>query len=246
MDGFSKTRFAAPIAGREQAYDIYRMGAGPPVIVMQELPGIGRGAIALCERLAAAGYEVWAPHWFGPLGRTSGLNLVRVFCMRREFQLFAKRKSSAVVDWMRALCAHVARETGHDRVGVIGMCLSGNFALTLIAEPNVWAAVAAQPSLALGAPGSLHMSDAEIDASRAAIDAKGAMRAYRFDEDRHCTRARFDAIDAAFNDDGVRVVTNVLPGAAHAVFSRHYDETPESPTAQAMAEVLAYFKRQLA
>jgi dienelactone hydrolase len=146
---------------------------------------------------------------------------------------------------MRALCRHVATTTRHERVGVIGMCLSGNFALTLIAEQNVWAAVASQPSLAIRAPGSLHMSDEEIAASRAALDAKGAMHAYRFEEDGFCTGERFAAIDAAFNDDGVRVITHVIAGRGHAVLSRHYDEAPGSPTEAAMREVIAYLRLQL-
>lgn len=246
MDGFAKTAFTASIAGKAKTFDVYRIGAGPPVILMQELPGIGDEVIALCHRLADAGFEVWAPHWFGPLGRTDvNGNLGRVLCMRREFQIFAKRKSSAIVDWMRALCANVAKTTGHERVGVIGMCLSGNFALTLIAEENVWAAVASQPSLALRAPASLHMSGAEIAATRAALDAKGAMHAYRFEEDGFCTGERFAAIDAAFNDDAVRVVTHVIAGRGHAVLSRHYDETPGSPTEAAMREVIGYLRQQL-
>lgn len=246
MEGFTKTRFAAPIAGKSKAFDVYRMGAGPPVILMQELPGIGEEVIALCHRLANAGFEVWVPHWFGPLGRTDPRNLVRVLCMRREFQIFAKRKSSAIVEWMRALCRHVAETAGYERVGVIGMCLSGNFALTLIAEENVWAAVASQPSLAIRAPGALHMSDTEIAATRAALDAKGAMHAYRFEDDVFCTGERFAAIDAAFNDDAVRVVTHVIAGRGHAVLSRHYDETPGSPTAAAMREVIGYLRQHLA
>jgi dienelactone hydrolase len=245
MQGFAKTAFKAPIQGKPTSFDVYTIGSGPPIIMMQELPGIGREAIAFCNRLADAGFEVWAPHWFGPLGQTSGLNLVRMLCMRREFQVFVKHQSSAITDWMRALCKHVAQTRGAARVGVIGMCLSGNFAMTLIAEENVWAAVASQPSLPARDQHALHMSDVEITASRAALDAKGAMRAYRFDGDKLCTAAKFDAIDTAFNDGKVRVINNVLPGGGHSVFTGHYDDTPGSPTAKALGDIIAYFKAQL-
>ncbi len=245
MDGFSKGRFTAPIAGHPTAFDVYTIGSGAPLVLMQEMPGIGQTTIAFCKRLADAGFEVWAPHWFGPLGQTSPLNLVRLLCMRREFQVFAKNQSSAIVDWMRALCWHVAEVRRVERVGVIGMCLSGNFAMTLIAEPSVWAAVASQPSLPGRAPGALHMSPAEIEASRRALDAKGAMRAYRFKDDPLCTGAKFDAIDGAFNDGAVRVVTNVLAGKGHSVFTGHYDDAPASPTANAMREVIDYLRAQL-
>ena len=245
MDGFGKQAFTAPISGRPTTFDVHTLGAGPPVILMQEMPGIGAEAIAFCRRLAEAGFEVWAPHWFGPLGRTSNLNVVRLLCMRREFHVFAKNQSSAIVDWMRALCRHVADLRKVERVGVIGMCLSANFTMTLIAEPNVWAAVASQPSMPAGDQGSLHMSPAEISASRAALEAKGAMRAYRFKDDPLCTRAKFDAIDGAFNDGAVRVVTNVLPGSGHSVFTAHYDEAPGSPTDKALHEVVDYLRAQL-
>lgn len=246
MDGFAKTQFSAPIEGKAAAFDVYTMGAGPPVIIMQELPGIGESTLALCRRLAEAGFEVWLPHWFGPLGKVSALNVVRVLCMRREFQMFARDKSSAITDWMRALCRHVAATRDVERVGVIGMCLTGNFAMTLIAEPSVWAAIASQPSLPGRAQGALHMSPEEIAASRAALETKGAMRALRFRDDPLCTTAKFDAVDAAFNDDGrVRVILDVLPGGGHSVLAGHYDDAPETPTAKAMAEMLGYLKTQL-
>ncbi|MFT3726915.1 MAG: dienelactone hydrolase family protein [Terricaulis sp.] len=245
MQGFTKTAFTAPVADTATTFDVYTIGAGPPVIIMQEMPGIGQTTIAFAKRLVDAGFEVWLPHWFGPLGKTSALNLVRMLCMRREFQLFSKHRSSAVADWMRALCKHIAQTRNAERVGVVGMCLSGNFAMTLIAEENVWAAVASQPSLPARDMGALHMSEAEIAASRAALDRKGSMRAYRFAGDPLCTGAKFDAIDRAFNDGKVRVVTNVLPGEGHSVLTGHYDNTPGSPTAKAYAEVRDYFTAQL-
>ncbi|MFZ2029757.1 MAG: dienelactone hydrolase family protein [Vitreimonas sp.] len=245
MDGFKREAFSAPIAGHDTSFDVYTIGSGAPVIMMQEMPGIGPEAIAFCKRLADAGFEVWAPHWFGPLGRTSSLNVLRLLCMRREFQVFAKNQSSAIVDWMRALCQHVATVRNVERVGVIGMCLSGNFAMALVAEPNVWAAIASQPSLPVRDQTALHMSRAEIAASHAALDAKGAMRAYRFEGDKLCTAAKFDAVDAAFNDGAVRVVTNVLPGGGHSVFTGHYNDAPGTPTAAAFSEVVGYLRERL-
>ena len=245
MQGFAKTSFKAPIAGKPATFDVYTMGAGAPVIMMQELPGIGAEAIAFAKRLTSQGFEVWAPHWFGPLGKSSALNMVRLLCMRREFQVFAKRQSSAITDWMRALCRHVAQTRNVERVGVIGMCLSGNFAITLAAEENVWAAVASQPSLPGRDMSALHMSQAEIDASCAALDAKGAMHAYRFAGDKLCTAVKFEAIDQAFNGAKLRVINNVLPGQGHSVFTGHYDDAPGSPTANAFGEICAYFKAQL-
>ena len=50
------------------------------------------------------------PHLFGPLGKTSiGGNLIRVMCLRKEFRLMSRDRSSPIADWIRALhllCRH--------------------------------------------------------------------------------------------------------------------------------------------
>nr|BFE50970.1 hypothetical protein GCM10017745_43970 [Saccharothrix mutabilis subsp. capreolus] len=43
-------------------------------------------------------------------------------------------------------------------VGAIGMCFTGNFALTMMLEPAVLAPVLAQPSLPLDNPAALEIS----------------------------------------------------------------------------------------
>ena len=249
IDAYRKERFAGPVGETTRTFDVYVRGAGPPIVMMQELPGIGQEALRFADKLVAAGFEVWLPHLFGPIGRTSMAgNMIRVLCMQREFQLFSRHKSSAVVDWMRALCVHVRDARKVKGVGVIGMCLTGNFALAMIADDAVLAAVAAQPSLPRDQD-ALHLSDAEVAASRAAIDAKGAMRAYRFEGDALCTGVRFAAIAAAFNDDPGnterRVVLRTLPGADHSVFTRHFVDDGTGSTARALAEILAYFGERL-
>jgi hypothetical protein len=37
----------------------------------------------------------------------------------------------------------------------------------------------------------------------------------------------------------------VLPGKGHSVFTGQYDDTPGSPTANAMGEVISYLRTQL-
>lgn len=246
IGAFRKERFTGPLNGSSRRFDVYVRGAGPPVVIMQELPGIGQETLLFADKLVGAGFEVWLPHLFGPLGRTSmGGNLVRVLCMQREFQIFAKHKSSAAVEWMRALCRHVRDVRGVKGVGCVGMCLTGNFALAMIADEAVLAAVASQPSLPVRDETALHMSDAEVAASRTAIDAKGPMRAYRFADDPLCTAARFDTIAKAFNDDRERVILRALPGGGHSVFARDFVDDETGPTAQALKEIIAYFGERL-
>ena len=160
LDTFNQSSFEAPLAdGTIVCHDGYTKGESDAVVVVvQELPGIGAETIELADILVSNGFRVVLPHLFGPLGRTSMLgNTLRVFCMRKEFQLFAKQKSSPIVDWLRALCLDLKQNHNARAIGVIGMCLTGNFAMSLMADDNVLAGVASQPSMPIGDQNELHM-----------------------------------------------------------------------------------------
>lgn len=242
MDGYEKRSFAAALRdGSQLSHDVYERGAGPPVVLIQELPGIGPETLRLADKLSAAGYRVALPHLFGPLGRTATAgNLLRVLCMRREFHLFTSRASSPIVDWLRALCRALRAQARVPGVGVIGMCLTGNFALTLIGDESVLAAVAAQPAL-----NSIQMDTDEIAATRARLDAIGPMLGFRFAGDRLCTARKFAAIDATFNGDKERVRLRTLPGPAHAVLTIDFVDQAGHPTHEALEQVIGYFDARL-
>jgi dienelactone hydrolase len=247
MHGYLQRSFHATLHdGTPVTHDVYERGDGPPVVLVQELPGIGPQTLRLAERLVAAGYHVVLPHLLGPLGRVSFVgNVGRALCMRRELRMFASHQSSPVVGWLRALCRDVRERRGVAGVGVIGMCLTGNFAITLIADDAVLAAVASQPSLPPAPWQGLHMSPAEIQASREALTTKGPMLAFRFEGDHLCTAKKFAAIDAAFNDDRERVRLVTLPGKGHSVLTLHFVDEQGHPTQQALQSVLEYFERTL-
>lgn len=247
MEGYTKRVFEAALSSGERvSHDVYERGEGTPVVLIQELPGIGRHTLRLADRLVEAGHRIVLPHLFGPLGRVSiAGNLVRVLCMRREFTLFSRRQSSPIVDWLRALCRDVRDSRQVAGVGVIGMCLTGNFAISLIGDDSVLAAVASQPSLPAAARGELHMSAEEIAAARAALDAHGPMLALRFKGDPMCSGRKFAAIAAAFNDDRERVRLHTLPGPGHSVLTLDFVDQAGHPTAQALQSVLDYFAERL-
>jgi len=245
---YRQSEFSAPLpSGHRVTHDVYCRGEGRPVLLIQELPGIGQETLALADRLVEAGFEVILPHLFGPIGRTAlAGNLVRVMCLRKEFTLFAKNSSSPIVDWLRALCIDVRDSRKAAGVGVIGMCLTGNFAISLIGDDSVLAAVASQPSMPLHKQTALHMSQDEITAARDALDRKGAMLAYRFDGDVACRHAKFEAIQSAFNSDGnERVNLHVLPGNKHSVLTLDFVDEAGHPTHKALQEVIAYFQGAL-
>ncbi|MEM7079324.1 MAG: dienelactone hydrolase family protein [Pseudomonadota bacterium] len=247
LEGYQARSFTAPTtSGHQITHDVYTRGDGPAtIVILQELPGIGPETLTLADELVARNFRVVMPHLVGPLGRISLLgNTLRVFCMRKEFKMFERNQSSPVVDWVKALCRDLRDEQGCERIGVIGMCLTGNFAISLIAEDSVLAAVASQPSLPAQDQTALHMSEAEISAARDRLDEVGPMLALRFEEDKLCAGQRFKAIDAAFNDDAQRIKLIELPGPGHSVLTLDLIKGGE-PAKQAMQEVVAYFQERL-
>lgn len=248
LSGFEKSSFKAPLStGEEVEHDIYSKGEGPIIVILQELPGIDRDTESFANRLIDKGFRVVLPHLLGPLGKTSHyLNIARAFfCMRREFSLFENRKSGPIVDWLRALCQQLRSDHGVTGVGVIGMCLTGNFAISLIADDAVLASVASQPSLPFGSQHSLQMSPEEVVAVRAAIDEKGPLKAYRFEGDSWCKAAKFDGLRISLNDGKERISTKTLPGNAHAVLTGEFRDEEGHPTYEAFVEVVDYFQTRL-
>ena len=69
INGYQKTIFEAHASnGHLITHDVYRRGSGAPVVLLQELPGIGQETLSLADQLVNAGFEVVMPHLFGPLG----------------------------------------------------------------------------------------------------------------------------------------------------------------------------------
>lgn len=245
---FDRSTFSAPLSGgHEVTHDIYVRGAGAPVLLIQELPGIGEETLRLADRLVDAGFEVVMPHLFGPIGKTSmGGNLLRVFCMRKEFSLFSANKSSPIVDWLKALCNEVRESRGAAGVGVIGMCLTGNFAISLIGDDSVLAAVASQPAMPLHKQDALHMSEGEIALSRQALDRKSPMLGFRFSDDKACSAKKFECIHETFNGEGKeRIKLHTLPGKGHSVLTLDFVDEEGHPTYQALDSVIGYFSEHL-
>jgi dienelactone hydrolase len=247
MAAYDKTVFEAEVSGNTMiSHDVYAKGEGKTVVIIQELPGIGPETLRLADEFVDAGFKVVLPHLFGPLGKIStGGNLARVICMRKEFHLFQENRTSPIVDWLKALCKQEKENSAGTGVGVIGMCLTGNFAMSLMADDSVLAAVASQPSMPFGKASTLHMSDAEIEALQQRTQATAPMKAYRFEGDWMCSADKFAAIDERINKEGNHVELNTLPGKGHSVLTLDFVDEAGHPTRQALDDILGYFHAQL-
>ena len=245
--GYAMHEFSGPLDGGEKTFEVYVKGDGAPVVLIQELPGIGKETLALADNLINAGFQVHLPHLFGPLGRRSMIgNTFRVFCMRREFSLFSRGKTSPIVNWLTALCRDIKNRTGASGVGAIGMCLTGNIAISLMADDAVLAAVSSQPSLPLQDQNALHMSPEDVAKISARLDTHGPMHAFRFERDTICKAEKFEALDKAFNTDRERIKLTTLPGPGHSVLTVHFVDEDGHPTREALNDVISYFREKLA
>ena len=246
--GYTSFDFQAA-SGRGQTLHhlVYSAGQGPVLLLLQEMPGIGPEMIRLAERFRKEGFQVYIPHLFGPIGEVDRvLNGIRILCMRKEFALFSSGETSPITAWLRALIGTISTRSPFSKMGVIGMCLTGNFALSLMTEGPVHAAVASQPSLPVHRHDVVHMSDADIHALRNAIDQKGDVHAYRFANDPMCTSIRFNALDQALNETGnQRIGLHTLPGVGHAVLTLDLVDREGHPTQEALENVVGYFKGRL-
>lgn len=246
--GYQAFEFEALNAdGQSLRHSIYFAGEGPGLLLLQEMPGIGPEMIRLAERFRAEGFQVYMPHLFGPLGEVDRVrNGIRILCMRKEFALFSSNQTSPITAWLRALVATISARSRFPKIGVIGMCLTGNFALSLMTEASVHGAVASQPSLPVHRHDVVHMNAADIKALCEAIDQKGDVHAYRFANDPMCTAIRFKALDDALNEVGnQRVQLHTLPGVGHAVLTLDLVDERGHPTREALEDVVSYFKARL-
>ncbi len=246
------------------AKSVYVAGSGPAVIVMAEMPGISPHVARFARWVRDAGFAVYMPSLFGGDGAVPGTEEgVAIFqraCVSAEFRAFAANQSSPVTQWLRALARLAHEECGGPGVGAVGVCFTGNFALTMMLEPAMLAPVLSQPSLPLDDPGGLEIAPEEIRAVRDRLEREDlTVLAYRFAGDRFCRAERFAAYAAALGD---RIVGRVLPDSAantdvppffadrvacpHSVVTVHLIDEAGQPTIAARDEILRFFARRLA
>ena len=252
------------ISLNEATKRVHVAGTGPAVIVMTEMPGISPHVARFARWVRDAGFTVYMPSLFGRDGAVpdveEGAAVFQRACMSAEFRAMAANVSSPVTQWLRALARLAHGECGGPGVGAIGMCFTGNFALTMMLEPAMLAPVLSQPSLPLREPDGLEIAPDELAAVRERLDREDlTVLAYRFKGDRICRAERFAAYAAALGD---RFVGRELPDEAansdvspffarhvpypHSVVTQHLIDQAGQPTIAARDEILAFFRTRLA
>lgn len=257
LQGFTEDRFTS--AGKTRT--VWRTGSGPAVLVLAEVPGPTPWVLDFARRVAAEGCTAVVPVLFGVAGKPPsvpyGLQTLAWSCISKEFTLFARGRTSSVTDWLRALGRSEHERCGGPGIGVVGMCLTGGFALAMLADEAVLAPVLSQPSLPLslskGHRADLGVDDATWAAGRQRVlDEDLCVLGLRFTDDKLCPEERFAHLRRELGDNFVGVSIDSSPGnphgipaKAHSVLTEHLVETEGHPTMDALEQVLELVRSRL-
>lgn len=242
---------------------VHVAGRGPAVIVIPEVPGISPHVARFARWVRDAGFTVYMPSLYGrdgePVDLEIGQAIFKKVCASAEFRAFGGGGSAPVTNWLRSLARAAHADCGGPGVGAIGMCFSGNFALSMMLEPSMLAPVLAQPALPLDDDAGLQIGGAELEIVKQRLQREDlTVMAYRFEGDRFCKAQRFAAYEKALGD---RFIGRVLPDSAanpdvpeffekvvqtpHNVVTVHLVDEDGQPTREARDEILRFFEMRL-
>ena len=255
--GFTRDSFRSSSGER---HELYRIGSGPAVIVIHEVPGITPLVAAFARKVAAAGMTAVLPNLFGTPERipTTGYEISSALkaCVSREFTVFATNKTSPIVGYLRELATHEHVACGGPGVGAVGMCLTGGFALAMSVNESVIAPVMSQPGLPapLGAKrkAATGVSESDFQLIKRRTGAGLCVMGLRFSGDPGSPAERFATLRRELGENFIGVEIDSSPGnpwgyrkGAHSVLTEDYSDAEGSPTRQALEDVLAFLATRL-
>jgi dienelactone hydrolase len=208
----------------------------PSVMLMHEFPGISENLVALADVLAAD-FRVVVPSIIGRDGSPSSLDSVRQLCVRREIHAFARDGVTTSVRWLRDFADEHVATSGDSPYGVIGLCLTGNFALALAVDRRVKAAVVGEPAIPVR-PSGLGLSDEDAEALRGRFDLK--VQGYRFRRDCMSPAAKLTAAQQLLGKDRIAVFTLTSPDQ-----NKHSTLTGRWRSEAAIANVRGFLRERL-
>jgi carboxymethylenebutenolidase len=167
-------------------------GPWPGVVVVHEIFGLDDQIRRHADRIAAMGYVVIVPDLLAR-GR-------KVVCLARTMTALRAGRGQAFADLDAARGALLADPSCDGRVGVVGFCMGGGFALVLAGQPG-WTAVAANY-------GALPRDLAALDGACPVVASYGGRDRY--------LRDAAATLETALTERGVVNDVKEYPGAGHA------------------------------
>jgi dienelactone hydrolase len=220
----------------------YRKGAGPGVVVIHEVPGITPAVLEFAEEVVARGFTVVMPSLFGRPGAPGtvleSVRSIAGICVSREFTMFAMGRTTPVAGWLRSLARELHDELGGPGVGAVGMCMTGGFALAMLADAPVAAPVLAQPAspapVGAARKADLGLSPGDLASVKAKVAAGCQVLGLRYQGD-PAVGTRFDTLRREL---GANFIAVEFPGRKHATLTEHRQQ-------EGVDRVLAFFEEKL-
>jgi dienelactone hydrolase len=256
LRGFRQERRAIRIP-RETHLELYLKGeAGPPLILLHELPGLSPQTFALGEYFHQQGFRVVMPLLFGTAGKANMLQAGLQICLQKELREICLGRDGLITQQIRELAQQELERYRREvpdapGVAVVGMCFTGSMALALLLGDGgtspVAAPVMAQPSSGYSARALQAVRRGEI---------RGPVLALRFEKDWICTARKLARLEAAFAacPAGDReLIVHELEGGGHSTLVYQYDpqrrrrdlRSPDRRPIDAREAVTAFLRRQL-
>ncbi|WP_020663878.1 dienelactone hydrolase family protein [Amycolatopsis benzoatilytica] len=224
-----------PVAdGEIDGYLAVPDGAGPfpSVVLIHDIFGLNQDTRAITGRYAAAGYLALSPDLYSRGG------MIR--CVKRTFQELAAREGRAFADIEAARSLVAGREDATGKVGVVGFCMGGGFALA-----------AASRDFDASAPyyGPLPKDLSALDGACPIVGSFGGKDLG--------LRGAAAKLDTALTERGIPHDVKEYPDAGHG-FANHYQPAPlaafarivgmgyhQSSDSDAWHRVTAFFEQHL-
>lgn len=256
LEGFTESTFTFD----EKTRQVFRLGSGPAVLVLSEIPGITPAVADFARRVADLGCTAVLPSLFGTPGRAPSPGYIAQSmahaCVSREFATWARNQTSPLTSWLKALAREEHARCGGPGVGVVGMCLTGGFALAMMVDDEVVAPVLSQPSLPFpvgkGRKSDLGISADDLARVKARVDEGVCVLGLRFTGDPAVPADRFARLREELGDGfvGVEIDSSKgnphgIPTTAHSVLTEHLVDEPGHPTHDALNQVLDLFRERL-
>lgn len=251
----------AALLAQFDTFDVHAEGMKPfrvyvtktgekPVLLLHEIPGLTPETFALAQRLEKDGFRVYMPLLFGKPARRLNCLRLGLMLLHPASNPFAKSEVSPRIRFARATIDAIAERNPARKIGVIGMCLTGNFGIPLLSDPRVGAAVLSQPAVPFLFKSALGVSDADIAAARSS---QKKMFALRFERDKKSPVERWKRLEKEFPGQiTLHQIPNeqpqgTFPPNAHAVLTQWYDETKpdDYPTHVAYRAVSQFLRDNL-
>jgi dienelactone hydrolase len=256
LEGFTHS----PFSTNGETHEVFRIGSGPAVIVIHEVPGITPLVAAFARKVAERGMTAVLPDLLGTPGRVMSpryaMQSALRACVSREFATWARNKTSPITIYLRALATQEHERCGGPGVGAVGMCLTGGFALAMSVDPVMLAPALSQPAMPFPTDkkrrSDLGISEQDLAVVKQRVDEGLCIMGMRFTGDKTSPPERFARLRDEFgaNFIGVEIDSSIsnpwgYRKGAHSVLTEDYSDAPGSPTKKALEDLLDFFATRL-